>query len=132
MKIAKWLAVALSAYIALVVAFESLLGWIQPPGPNTMTIVTLDASGGETARVVSKLESEGTLYVAANHWPRAWYNEALANPEVKVHTYEDDAENKAVQVTDAVHDRLNGEHPLGYKRVLLGFAPREFLRLDPR
>jgi len=72
MKIAKWLAVALSAYIALVVAFESLLGWIQPPGPNTMTIVTLDASGGETARVVSKLESEGTLYVAANHWPRAW------------------------------------------------------------
>jgi hypothetical protein len=33
---------------------------------------------------VSRLESNGQLYVATNHWTRAWYNRVLEKPEVHV------------------------------------------------
>jgi len=131
MKFAKWVAIALFGYVGLVVAFECFLALVQPPGPNTMVIVTTDSGGAENARVVSKLESGGDLYVAANHWPRAWYEEALSNSAVKVRTDGEDRAYTAVPVTGADRDRLNQENPLGFIRFLTGFPPRAFLRLDP-
>ena len=61
----------LGAYVGIVVLFESLLGIVQPAGDATLLIVTVAADGSESGRVVSRLESGGQLYVAANHWPRA-------------------------------------------------------------
>ena len=38
----------------------------------------------------------------------------------------------AVPATDEEHDRVNREHSLGIVfRILTGFPPRYFLRLDP-
>ena len=38
----------------------------------------------------------------------------------------------AVPATDEEHDRVNREHGLGIVfRILTGFPPRYFLRLDP-
>jgi hypothetical protein len=40
---------------------------------------------------------------------------------------------RAVPVTGAEHERVDGEHSLGVIfRILTGFPPRYFVRLDPR
>lgn len=133
MKIVKIIAILCLVYIGIVVAFESLLGYFQPTSQSTLVITTTDANGTTNDRVVARLESNGQLYVAANHWPRAWYNQALENPNVQV-TFEGERNAYlAVPVTDEEHERVNSENSLGIIfRILTGFPPRYFVRLDPR
>ena len=76
MKAATRLAIALGVYIGLVIAFESLLGFFQPAGQGTLVMTTTAADGTQDGRVVARLESNDQFYVAANHWPRAWYRRA--------------------------------------------------------
>jgi hypothetical protein len=121
------------AYVGMVVLFESLIGVIQPAGDGTLMIATRDGDGRSSGRIVSRLESGGTLYVAANHWPRAWYEQALADPQVEVALDGPAKPYQAVPVSGAEHDRVAEEHPLPLPfRILTGFPPRTFLRLDPR
>ncbi len=133
MKAAKIIAISFLVYIGIVVAFESLLGYFQPAGQGTLVITTKDEDGGTNDRVLARIESNGQLYVAANHWPRAWFNQALENPNVQVTLDEEEGTYLAGPVTDEEHDRVNGENSLGMVfRILTGFPPRYFLRLDPR
>lgn len=133
MKAVKILVIALIVYVGVVAAFESLIGTLQPANQETLVITTFDADGTPHDRVVSRLESDGHLYVAANHWPRAWYERALANPNVQATVDGSKADYEAVPVTGAEHDRVNDEHGLGiFFRFLTGFPKRLFLRLDPR
>jgi hypothetical protein len=84
-------------------------------------------------RVVSRLESDGHLYVATNHWPRAWYNRVLKNPEVHVTLEGKKGDYRAVPVTGVEHARVDSENSLGVVfRILTGFPPRHVVRLDPR
>ncbi len=121
------------AYVGIVVAFESLLGVIQPANESTLVITTFDAAGTAHDRVVSRLESNGNLYVAANHWPRAWFERALEYPEVRATIDGEPADYRAVPPGAAEAERVDREHalPLPF-RILTGFPPRLFLRLDPR
>jgi hypothetical protein len=133
MKVLKILAIVALVYVGIVVAFESLIGYFQPQGGSTLVITTFDADGTPHDRVVSRLESDGHLYVAANHWPRAWYERALANPEVQVTLDGEKRDYRAVPVTGAEHDRVEAANRLGLVfRILTGFPPRYFLRLDPQ
>ena len=133
MKAVKILAIVLASYVGIVVAFESLLGYFQPAGGNTLVISTTDGDGNASDRVLARLESGGQLYVAANHWPRAWYNEALENPEVEVVLDGERKAYRAVPITGAEHARVEGENRAGLGfRILTGFPPRYFVRLDPR
>jgi hypothetical protein len=133
MKALKWATLALLAYVGLVIAFESLLGSFQPGGEGTLVIATTDAEGSTHERVVSRLQSGGQLYVAANHWPRAWYRRTLENPNVRVTSEGASGDYTAVPVTSEEHDRVDGDNGLGLVfRVLTGFPPRYFVRLDPR
>ena len=133
MKFGKRFAIALCVYVGIVVAFESLIGFFQPEGGDTLVITTRDRDGSSNDRVVSRLESGGQLYVAANHWPRAWYEQALENPKVDVTIDGERNTYLAVSVTQEEHDRLGAEHSTGVVfRMLTGFPPRYFLRLDPR
>jgi hypothetical protein len=119
-------------YVGIVVAFESLIGYFQPADDSTLVITTFEADGTRHDRVVSRLESDGRLYVAANHWPRAWYNRALENPEVKVAVDDKEGPYRAVPITGAEHDRIDDEHSLPMVfRFLTGFPTRTFIRLDP-
>jgi len=131
MKVLRILAIVILVYVGIVVAFESLIGFFQPASESTISITTFDDEGNPHDRVVSRLDSGGQLYVAANHWPRAWYERALENPEVRV---ESDGQNKpyrAVPVDGAEHDRVDADNALPFVfRVLTGFPPRYFLRLD--
>jgi len=133
MKAVKWVVIVLVAYVGIVVLFESLIGYFQPADESTLVITTTDASGEAHDRVVSRLESGGKLYVAANHWPRAWFDRALENPHVEVDVDGAQGAYLAVPVEGEEHDRVNGEHalPLPF-RILTGFPPRYLLRLDPQ
>ncbi len=133
MKVVKVIVILALVYVGIVVVFESLLGYFQPAGQATLVITTTDDEGNTNDRVLSRLESNGQLYVAANHWPRAWYNRALENPQVQVAMDGKKAAYLAVPVADEEHDRVNADKPLGIViRILTGFPPRYFLRLEPR
>jgi len=133
MKLLKILVIVFLVYVGIVAAFESLLGYIQPQPDNTIVITTFEDDGAPHERVVSRLESEGDLYVAANHWPRAWYHRALENPRVDVTDDGQDKAYRAVPVTGGEYDRVDAEHPLPLVfRILTGFPPRHFVRLEPR
>jgi hypothetical protein len=132
-KAVKIVALLFFLYVGLVAAFESMLGFFQPANQTTLVITTTDGEGRSYDRVVARLESGGQLYVAANHWPRAWYRRALENPSVDVVSEDESGPYVAVPVTDAEHDRVDSDNGLGFVfRFLTGFPPRYFVRLDPR
>lgn len=135
MKAAKGIAILLLVYIGIVVAFESMIGYFQPVNQTTLVITTTHQNGSSNDRVLARLESDGKLYVAANHWPRAWYRQALENPNVEVALDVEGVEKKAyraVPINGDEHERVEGENSAGIGfRILTGFPPRYFLRLDP-
>jgi hypothetical protein len=134
-KAAKRIAIVVLVYIGIVVAFESMIGTLQPVNPTTLVITTTDQEGHANDRVLARLESQDQLYIAANHWPRAWYRQALENPQVKVALDLEGVEKKAyraVPITGDEYERVESEHHAGIGfRILTGFPPRHFLRLDP-
>ena len=133
MKAAKLIAISFLVYVGIVVTFESSIGYFQPAGETTLVITTTAEDGTAHDRVLSRLESDGQLYVAANHWPRAWYNRALKNPKVQVTLEGEKEDYLAVPVSEEEHDRVNSENSHGVMfRILTGFPPRYFVRLDPR
>jgi hypothetical protein len=132
-KVVKLVAVSILVYVGIVIAFESLLGYFQPASETTLVITTTAEDGTPNDRVLARLESNGQLYVAANHWPRAWYKRALENPNVQITLDGEKGNYLAVPVSEAEHDRVNGDNSLGMMfRVLTGFPPRYFVRLDLR
>lgn len=132
MKLLKIVLIAALVYVGIVVAFESLLGVFQPTPEASMVITTFGADGTSHDRVVTRLESGGQLYVAANHWPRAWYRRVLENPELQVTMDGEKGDYKAVPVEGAEHDRVGADNPLPFAfRFVTGFPPRYFVRLDP-
>jgi hypothetical protein len=133
MKLVKIAVIAVLVYAGMVAAFESLIVTLQPAGGSTLVITTFEPDGTAHDRVVSRLESGGQLYVAANHWPRAWYERALKNPDVQVTLDGQQRDYRAVRVTGAEHDRVDADNSLGvFFRILTGFPPRYFVRLEPR
>jgi len=132
-KVVKLVAVSILVYVGIVIAFESLLGYFQPAGETTLVITTTAEDGTPNDRVLARLESNGQLYVAANHWPRAWYKRALENTNVQITLDGEKGNYLAVPVSEAEHDRVNGDNSLGMMfRILTGFPPRYFVRLDLR
>ena len=133
MRAIKILGILLLVWVAIVAVFESMLGYFQPEGGGgTVVITTFDADGTAHDRVLSGLDSGGQFYVAVNHWPRAWYRRALENPAVRITRVDETLDYTAVPVTGEEDDRVRAEHPIPIGvRILMGFAPRHFLRLDP-
>ena len=134
--LSKWSLLSFSvlflAYVSWVVNFEVNLGRNQPMGGNSIVIATFNDENERHERVLSLRKINGENYVAANHWPRAWYREALANPSVEVNLESGQGGYIAVPVEGAEHDLVNADNSLGLMfRILTGFPPRYFLRLDP-
>ncbi len=133
MKALKIVAIVVLVYVGVVATFESLIGFFQPANASTLVITTFDDDGESHDRVVSRLESDGQIYVAANHWPRAWYNRLLQKPEVQATLDGKARDYLAVPIAGEEHDRVNSENSLGpIFRLLTGFPPRLLVRLDPR
>jgi len=129
----KILLIAVVVYIGIVVVFETLLGVFQPQNESTLVLTVTDDQGNEDDRVLSRLESNGELFVAVNHWPRAWYRKALQNPDVQVTIDGERRDYRAIAASKPEHQRLLAEHPHGLAfKFLTGFPPRYFVRLEPR
>ena len=135
-----WVKVLLAVailYVGLVVAFETWLGYSQPRGEQNLVLTMTGDDGAEIKRVLSLFQSEGELYLAANHWPRAWFRQAKRNPEVHLEFAGERTEltgnYRVIPIDDADHERVLADNPIGFLgRFLMGFPPREFLRLEPR
>ena len=131
-RVARTVGFGLLAYVAMVVLFETLLGVLQPETGDTIVITTTDADGVSTDRVLGRDFAGGRHYASANHWPRAWYNNALENPRVQVTMDGTTADYIAVPVDDEEHERVAAEIGNGILfKIVVGFAPQRFLRLDP-
>ena len=136
MKVVKWILITAVAYVGLVVLVETWLGVFQPTlarsGFPMLVITTTDPSGASRDRRLARMESGGQIYVSAHHWPRAWYRQALENPEVRVTIDGVAGEYIAVPVEGEEYARLVEEWPIPLPmQFLMGFAPRNLLRLDP-
>ena len=131
-RIARTAGFALLAYVGFVVVLETLLGVLQPDTGDTIVITTTDADGVSTDRVLGRDFAGGRHYASANHWPRAWYNNALENPRVQVTMDGTTADYVAVPVDDEEHERVAAEIGNGILfKIMVGFAPQRFLRLEP-
>lgn len=131
MKALKMLVILVVAYVVVVTLFETLLGYFQPQAPGTVVITTFGADGVAHDRVVSALESGGNMYVAVNHWPRAWYRRLRDNQMVHVTRDGETGEYTAVVVEGEEHDQVARDNPTGIVfRILTGFPPRYFVRFD--
>lgn len=131
-RVAKRGGLALVAYVGLVVVFETSLGLFQPETGDTIVITTTDAQGVSSDRVLGRDFAGGRHYASVNHWPRAWYHNALANPRVQVTMDGKTADYVAVPIDDEEHERVAAEIGNGIVfKIMVGFAPQRFLRLDP-
>jgi hypothetical protein len=129
---AKTVGVGLLAYVGLVVAFETLLGVVQPETGDTIVITTTDDDGVSSDRVLGRDFAGGQHYASVNHWPRAWYHNALKNPRVQVTMDGTTADYIAVPIDEEEHARVAVEIGNGILfKIMVGFAPQRFLRLDP-
>jgi len=133
----KILLVVLGLYVAAVAAFESWLGYSQPRGEQNLVITLTEDDGSESQRVLSLFESQDELYLAANHWPRAWFSQVQRNPDVRIEfggaRAAQSGDYTAVPVEGAEHDRVLEDNRLPFfARFLMGFPPREFVRLQAR
>lgn len=137
-KVTKWSVTAVIAivliYVGYVAYFEASLAYRQPQGSTSLVIATFD-SGDRHERVLRLEQIDGNSYIAANHWPRAWYRQALGNPavEVKMPGAEEFGPYTAVPLEGAELERISDIYSFGFNfRFQTGFPPRRFLRLDPR
>ncbi|MCH2173724.1 hypothetical protein MK489_23345 [Myxococcota bacterium] len=128
----KIVGIAFLSYVALVVVLESMLALVQPEFGDNIVITTTDSNGVASNRVLGRDFSGGHLYASANHWPRAWYNAALENPQVRVTMDGATADYLAIAIGEEEHARVSRDigNGTGFK-IMVGFAPQRFLRLDP-
>ncbi|MEM7099927.1 MAG: hypothetical protein AAF541_16790 [Pseudomonadota bacterium] len=119
-------------YIVVVIGFETGLGIWQPTWANTLYITTTDHRGNQNTRVLSGLYMGDDLYVRANHWPRDWYHDAMARPNVNIDRGHGTRQFVAVPVSGEEERRVNAQHGIRLKwRILTGFPPLKIIRLDP-
>lgn len=138
-KIVKWsligVGVLFLAYVAYVVRFEVQLGVNQPQGSTSLLIATFSGDNERHERVLRLEQIDGQNYIAANHWPRAWYNQARDNPNVEVKMPGEDSFEPylAVPLEGAELEHISEVYSFGFEfRFRTGFPPRYFLRLDPQ
>lgn len=132
----KWIALIifllLTAYIGSVIWFEARLGYNQPQNNSTIVIATFDSDGARHERVVRLTVLDGKNYIAANHWPRAWYTQALNNPEMEVKMDDQFEPYVAVPLSGEELEFVKDGYQVSFDfRFRTGFPPRRFLRIDP-
>lgn len=149
MKAFKWIGYVGLGYVVLVFLFETVfLGYYQPSfedeggcsefgqdcGIPMIVITTTDDKRQSTDRMLARFTStDGKIYVSAHHWPRAWYKEAIKNPNVKATINGVVADYVAVPIEGEEFDMVDRGFPLRLPvKIMMGFPPkRQILRLDP-
>lgn len=140
-KVGKITLIVLASYLVLVIGFEIFVVYQGrshaargvAAGETWLTITTTDASGRAIDSVIAAVEIDDRLYVAANHWPRSWFNRAIRNPDIRATLNGIQSEYRAEFLNDRELERVAQVYSFPFLfRFLTGFPPRAFLRLVPR
>ena len=139
MKLLKLIAYIFFGYVSLVFFFEAVfLGLLQPTIESerlkNLVITTTDSTGHTDPRKITYVVVDGGIYVSAHHWPRAWYHQAIKDPNVVVDLKGYKSDYLAVPVAGREFQSVSEAFPLPFVvRFLMGFPPqRNILRLDPQ
>ena len=139
MKLLKLIAYIFFGYVLLVFFFEAVfLGLLQPTIESerlkNLVMTTTDSTGHPDPRKITYVVVDGGIYVSAHHWPRAWYHQAIKDPNVVVDLKGYKSDYLAVPVAGREFQSVSEAFPLPFVvRFLMGFPPqRNILRLDPR
>ena len=92
---------------------------------------TVTAHCPNTGSMKGLLEEGNDVFVAVNHWPRAWARRISENPNVQITYNEATLSYNAVILEGGEHDKavLDFPVPLAF-RILTGFPPRYFFRFE--
>ena len=139
MKLLKLIAYIFFGYVLLVFFFEAVfLGLLQPTieseRSKNLVMTTTDSTGHPDPRKITYVVVDGGIYVSAHHWPRAWYHQAIKDPNVVVDLKGYKSDYLAVPVAGREFQSVSEAFPLPFVvRFLMGFPPqRNILRLDPQ
>lgn len=122
----------LVGYVAILLATEVLVWRVQPAMDGGVRLAIRSDDGEQIERTVYGHIFDGTLYVSSNHWFRSWYRAALKNPEIDVIRDGESQPYRASVVVGEEHSRVLQSYNMGFfLRLLCGFAPSKFLRLEP-
>lgn len=119
-------------YVVLLLLLEAVISKAQP---NMESAVTLFVNRGDAvvSRKLYGFDYGDRLYVSSNHWFRQWYYAILERPQIDVEHAGQVKPYTAVQIGGDERAEIAREYKMGLVlRLMCGFAPRRFLRLDPR
>ena len=92
----------------------------------------MDYYCGRHERDLWLLELIYDLFLAVNHWPLAWYRRVRQNPSVQVDLNGTKRKYLALPATEEERQSLNDQFGLSFGfRLVTGFPPRYFIRLEP-
>lgn len=122
----------IAGYIVLLLVLEAVIWKTQPDMENGVTLfVNLD--GTTVPRKLYGFDYDNKLYVSSNHWFRRWYHAVLKSPDIDVEHAGEIRPCTAIPIVGDELVKISEAYKMGFfLRTLCGFAPRRFLRLDPR
>lgn len=126
-EIAFWL---VGGYVCLLLLLELVIWKAQPDMENGVTLF-VGSGNSVTARKLYGFELDDNLYVSSNHWFRKWYYAVLDNPNITVKHAGKVKPCKAIPLEGDERGRVAKAYQMNFVlRLMCGFAPRHFLRLD--
>lgn len=140
-KALKVCAFVLLAYLLVVVGIETFVVYMGKShaergvseDEDWLTLTTQDEAGKAKDSIMGGVRIDNHLYVAANHWPRAWLHRAIARPDVLVTLDGVQSEYRVGALEPTERERVAEVYKFPFLfRMLTGFPPRVFLRLDPK
>ena len=139
MKLVKVVGYLFVGYVSLVFLFEAVfLGIFQPTIESerlkNLVMTTTDSAGHPDPRRITYVMVDQSIYVSAHHWPRAWYHQAIKDPNIGVELNDSKSDYLAVPIAGREFEAVAEAFPLPFVvRFLMGFPPqRNILRLDPQ
>jgi len=127
LEIAFWL---VGVYAILLLLLELVIWKVQPSMENEVTLF-VNNDNSVAARKLYGFELDGSLYVSSNHWFRKWYYAVIENPFVDVERSGEIKSYKAIPLEGKERERIANAYQMNLLlRLMCGFAPRHFLRLD--
>ena len=139
MKLLKVVGYLFVGYVSLVFLFEAVfLGIFQPTIESerlkNLVMTTTDSAGHPDPRRITYVMVDQSIYVSAHHWPRAWYHQAIEDPNIVVELNDSKSDYLAVPIAGREFEAVAEAFPLPFVvRFLMGFPPqRNILRLDPQ
>ena len=131
------LLVVVTGYVVLLLLLEATIWKTQPDMDGGATLHIRQVGNGQQDAMFTRrlygFDYQDKLYVSSNHWFRRWYHAVLDNPDIEVEHEGQLKPYTAVPISGDEQALIAREYKMRFVlRLMCGFAPRRYLRLDPR